>query len=135
MIELKQPSRWDISIWKDDNDTWHMSYTELFRDTPLNREIRKNSIPLFKTKAFSAGCMTHEVKEISKNELIGITITNTSKSLVVLADQVVSEFIGISNLGNITLRDVLMIGVVSCMTLDEEKGVIAKVSEDKVNEN
>jgi len=118
MIKIKRPSRYIIDIWEKDNQ-WYQEYIELF---PRTEEIIKAitlTIQLLNNKLVSKPFIKFKVEEIEMYGMIGIKIITISKTLVPIANQLLSEFLFISELGDIKLSDVFLLAITSLLSKEK----------------
>ena len=108
IMKVKRPKKWMIEIWEE-NDQWHEKYIELFPITTENKEAMKVTIPIINSIYKNADLIDFEVKEIKMEGMMGLLMTMTAKSLVPFANQLLGEFMIMSELGDITLRDMFVI--------------------------
>jgi len=104
-----QPVAYDFHIRKLDENTWSLWYAEEYsikNKTQLNKAL-KNAVEIAEKIGMSA-------------RIVGNRLEITRKaSFESIADQIVCEFAIMSNLGNITLRD-LFIMLVGAMVKTKE---------------
>ena len=118
MLKVKKPSRYIIDIWEKDNQ-WYQEYIELF---PRTEEIIKAitlTIQLLNNKLFTGAFIKFKVEKVEMHGMIGIKIITISKTLVPIANQLLSEFLFISNLGDIKLTDVFLLAIESLLSKEK----------------
>jgi hypothetical protein len=121
-MKIERPKKWKIEIWEEDGK-WHETYIELFPDTEKNREAMKTTVVVIETVMKNAGFTDCIVKGIEMDGMIGLSIVLTSKYLATIANQLLSEFVIMSEIGDITLRDMFVVLIQSFMhksLFDEE---------------
>ena len=119
-MKILRPNRWIIDIWEEDG-VWHEKYIELVHDTPENRLVIKPTIDVLNLTLKVTGFSSLKVEGIEMDEMIGFVITSTSKTLEPIANQLMSEFILLSGLGDISLRDIFMLGIETIAVRELEK--------------
>lgn len=107
-MKVKRPKKWRIDIWEEDGE-WHETYIELFTDTEENREAMKTTIAIIEPVMKNAGFIDCIVKDIEMDGMIGLSLVLTSKYLAPIANQLLCEFVIMSEVGDITLRDMFVI--------------------------
>lgn len=118
MISIKKPSRYIIDIWKKDNQ-WYQEYIELFPHTEEIIKAISLTIPLLNNKLFTDVFVKFKVEEIEMYGMIGIKLITISKTLVPIANQLLSEFLLISNLGDIKLSDIFLLAINSLLSKEK----------------
>ncbi len=117
MISIKKPSRYIIDIWEKDNQ-WYQEYIELFPHTEENIKAISLTIPLL-NKLLTDTFVKYKIEEIEMYEMIGIKLITISKTLVPIANQLLSEFLLISDLGEIKLSDIFLLAINSLLSKEK----------------
>ncbi|KKN90828.1 hypothetical protein LCGC14_0224110 [marine sediment metagenome] len=116
-MDIIQPERWDISIWKE-NGIWYEKYNEYVPDTKENREALDKTINLLNKSKI----LPTNIIKIEKDNMIGMEIFIKTADFKIIANQLTSEFIYFSPFGDITIKElfkfILIIGL--------KKGVVEK---------
>jgi len=114
IMEIKRPQKWKIEIWEEDG-VWKEEYIELFSITPENIEALGVTLPIIEQILKKSGFSEATVEKVEMDEMVGIKIITTSKDLVPIANQLLSEFVLMSEIGDITLKDVFMFAIQSLL--------------------
>lgn len=128
-MKVKRPKKWKIEIWEDEDGNWHEEYIELFPDTEENRGAIKLTIDIINRTLGKTGFIDFDCKEIEEEGMIGIIITSISKNLVPIANQLLSEFVIMSEVGDITLREMFVILIQSFAFKDKIMEETMKMSD------
>ena len=119
-MKILRPNRWIIDIWKEDG-VWHDKYIELISDTPKNRTAIKTTVKFLNITSNLSGFLTFKAKEIKREGMVGLVIKTTSNNLEPIGNQLASEFIFYSNLGDISLKDIFKLGIETLIMKNELK--------------
>ena len=133
-MKIIRPNRWIIDIYKK-NNVWHEKYIELVHDTPENRLVIKPTIDVLNITLKVTGFSSIKVEGIEMDEMIGLVITSTSKTLEPIANQLMSEFILLSGLGDISLRDIFMLGIETIAVRELEKTKIVNSTKNDLKDD
>jgi len=114
-LGIKRPTKWVIEI-EEVNGEWHEKYIELFPSSFATEEDYDHTIKILEPILKGSGLSSLKIKRIKEENTLGICLECVAPRLEPIANQIVSEFIGMSELGKITLLDLLTVGVLTLGT-------------------